>query len=88
MLDIISHKNNRMGSYYFNQLIKKISLIILDKLWKEHLILLDKIKIGIELRIYEQKNPFNEYRFETFKLFRKLFLLFNKNFILNIINFY
>ena len=48
---------------------KSLLLQILDQQWKEHLLSLDHLKQGINLRAYAQKDPLNEYKREAFILF-------------------
>jgi preprotein translocase subunit SecA len=48
---------------------KRIMLQTLDQLWKDHLLSLDHLRQGINLRAYAQKDPLNEYKHEAFKLF-------------------
>ena len=43
----------------------------LDECWREHLYYLDHIKEGIHLRSYAHKDPFNEYKFESYNLMQK-----------------
>jgi preprotein translocase subunit SecA len=47
-------------------------LQVLDNLWKEHLGNMDHLRQGINLRAYAQKNPKQEYKRESFELFRLL----------------
>ncbi|MEM6903484.1 MAG: SEC-C metal-binding domain-containing protein, partial [Pseudomonadota bacterium] len=51
---------------------KSILLQHLDQLWKEHLLTLDHIRDGINLRAYGQRDPLNEYKAEAFQLFESL----------------
>jgi preprotein translocase subunit SecA len=37
--------------------------------WKEHLLNLDHLRQGINLRAYAQRDPLNEYKAEAFALF-------------------
>jgi preprotein translocase subunit SecA len=48
---------------------KRILLETLDQLWKDHLLSLDQLRQGINLRAYAQKDPLNEYKHEAFTLF-------------------
>ena len=48
---------------------KSLLLQILDHQWKEHLLSLDHLRQGINLRAYAQKDPLNEYKREAFNLF-------------------
>ena len=67
--------------------IKKIFIIFLDQLWKEHLLRIEKLKLGISLRIYIQKDPFHEFRIETFNIFRKMLYNLYKTIIITFLNF-
>jgi len=48
---------------------KSILLQLLDQIWKDHLLSLDHLRQGINLRAYAQKDPLNEYKREAFDLF-------------------
>lgn len=48
---------------------KSVILQILDQHWKEHLLSLDHLRQGINLRAYAQKDPLNEYKREAFQMF-------------------
>jgi preprotein translocase subunit SecA len=52
-----------------NMIEKSIMLRILDQQWKDHLLSLDQIRQGINLRAYAQKDPLNEYKREAFEMF-------------------
>ncbi len=49
---------------------KRVMLQTLDQVWKDHLLSLDHMRQGINLRAYAQKDPLNEYKHEAFTLFR------------------
>jgi preprotein translocase subunit SecA len=51
---------------------KSLLLQILDQQWKDHLLSLDHLRQGINLRAYAQKDPLNEYKREAFSLFEAL----------------
>jgi preprotein translocase subunit SecA len=48
---------------------KRVLLETLDQLWKDHLLTLDHLRQGINLRAYAQRDPLNEYKQEAFELF-------------------
>ncbi|UEM04459.1 preprotein translocase subunit SecA [Skermanella rosea] len=48
---------------------KSLLLQLLDQAWKEHLLHLDHLRQGINLRAYAQRDPLNEYKREAFELF-------------------
>ena len=65
---IFVHQKESMGPY-FEQISKMIMLNSIDQRWKEHLYAIDKIKEGINLRAYGQKDPLIEYKKEAFLAF-------------------
>ncbi len=58
------------GEHVFRQVEKYLLLTTLDSLWKEHLLQMDHMKEGINLRGYAQKDPLVEYKREGFTLFQ------------------
>ena len=68
---IYAHQKDSMGPY-FEQISKMIMLNSIDQRWKEHLYTIDKVKEGINLRAYGQKDPLIEYKKEAFKAFEQL----------------
>jgi preprotein translocase subunit SecA len=51
---------------------RSLLLQILDQTWKEHLLALDHLRQGINLRAYAQRDPLNEYKHEAFVLFQEM----------------
>ena len=51
---------------------RSLLLQILDQAWKEHLLSLDHLRQGINLRAYAQRDPLNEYKHEAFMLFQEM----------------
>ena len=47
-------------------------LQVIDQQWKEHLLALDHLRQGINLRAYAQRDPLNEYKREAFNLFDEM----------------
>lgn len=64
-------QKNSMGPF-FEQLQKMVLLQSIDHHWKTHLYVIDKLKEGIGLRGYAQKDPLIEYKKEAFKAFESL----------------
>jgi preprotein translocase subunit SecA len=56
------------------QIQKQIFLITIDSEWKDHLLSLDKLRHGINLRAYAQKDPLIEYKKDAFNLFEDMML--------------
>ncbi|MGE4312710.1 MAG: preprotein translocase subunit SecA [Pseudobdellovibrionaceae bacterium] len=57
------------GGDVFKQIQKSMTLQALDAAWKEHLLNLDHLRQGINLRAFGQKDPLNEYKTEAFAFF-------------------
>ena len=62
-------KVDMLGEELIVRLEKEITLMILDRHWKEHLAAMDYLRQGIGLRGYAQKNPVQEYKRESFEMF-------------------
>ena len=66
----LPEKEELVGPEALRTFEKQIVLRVLDDLWKEHLSTMDHLRHGIHLRGYAQKNPKQEYKRESFALFR------------------
>jgi preprotein translocase subunit SecA len=51
---------------------KSLLLQLLDQTWKDHLLSLDHLRQGINLRAYAQRDPLNEYKREAFEMFETM----------------
>ncbi|GMU18977.1 MAG: protein translocase subunit SecA 1 [Candidatus Babeliales bacterium] len=51
---------------------KWLMLETIDQAWKQHMLNLDHLKEGINLRSYSQKNPLIEYKREAFQMFQEV----------------
>jgi preprotein translocase subunit SecA len=65
-------KAEQVGEETMREFEKRIMLQILDHQWKDHLATMDHLRQGIHLRGYAQKNPKQEYKRESFGLFKEL----------------
>ncbi len=66
---VYQSKAETLGDELMVRLEKEITLMILDRHWKEHLAAMDYLRQGIGLRGYAQKNPVQEYKRESFQMF-------------------
>ena len=64
--------------------IREILLSIFDQHWKDHLLSMDHLKEGINLRAYAQKDPMTEYKRESFSLFENMKVEVKKSVVQNI----
>ncbi len=58
---------------------RMIMLNVIDGLWKDHLLNMDHLKEGINLRGYAQKDPLVEYKRESFDMFEAMMLKFQED---------
>ncbi len=77
-------KEEQHGADVLRMLERNIMLQILDGSWKDHLLALDHLKEGINLRSYGQKDPLNEYKRESFELFTDMKTRFEDSVVRNL----
>src|SRR6202046_883608 len=65
----VAAKEETYGAETMRMVERSVLLNILDQTWKEHLLALDHLRQGINLRAYAQRDPLNEYKREAFELF-------------------
>jgi preprotein translocase subunit SecA len=65
----MAQKAANYGADIMRMAEKSLLLQILDQSWKEHLLQLEHLRQGINLRAYAQRDPVNEYKREAFQLF-------------------
>lgn len=70
--DIFKRREEELTKELMNQLIKAVSLQVIDNLWMNHLTAMEDLRIGIRLQAFSQKDPLVEYKNEAFGLFEKL----------------
>jgi len=68
----MAEKAANVGPDIMRQVEKSLLLQELDHAWKEHLLTLDHLRQGINLRAYGQRDPLNEYKKEAFELFEAM----------------
>jgi len=70
--DIFKRREEELTRGVANQLIKAVSLQVIDNLWMNHLTAMEDLRIGIRLQAFSQKDPLVEYKNQAFQLFEKL----------------
>ena len=66
---LAKEKENTITPDLMRRIEKQIMLDVLDRHWKEHLVNMDHLRQGIQLRSFAGKNPKQEYKREAFDLF-------------------
>ena len=65
-------KLRKIGKEKFYQILKILSLRVIDAFWIEHLENMDYLRETVQFRAYGQKDPLLEYKTEANKMFKKL----------------
>ena len=65
-------KEEMYSSEMMRYMERTVLLRLIDQYWKEHLLNLDRLRQGIYLRAYGQRDPLNEYKQEAFSLFERM----------------
>jgi preprotein translocase subunit SecA len=65
-------KEKEVGADFLKQIIRWVSLQVIDSYWMEHLTALDDLRSGIGLRGYAQRDPLVEYKREAYAMFQSL----------------
>ncbi|MDR0882256.1 MAG: preprotein translocase subunit SecA [Candidatus Adiutrix sp.] len=65
-------RQTELGPEMTAELTRWLLLTSLDSQWKDHLLSMDRLKDGIGLRGYAQKDPLREYQREGFDLFGEM----------------
>ena len=65
-------KEDLVGPAVMRETERMVMLSVIDEQWKDHLLSMDHLKEGINLRGYGQKDPLVEYKKESYILFQDL----------------
>jgi preprotein translocase subunit SecA len=68
----MAEKAANFGPEVMRMAEKSLLLQLLDQSWKDHLLGLDHLRHGIQLRAYGQRDPLNEYKREAFEMFETM----------------
>jgi preprotein translocase subunit SecA len=70
--ELMEKKEKEYGPEMMRLAEKSLLLRLLDQQWKDHLLSLDHLRQGINLRAYGQRDPLNEYKGEAFEMFQEM----------------
>jgi preprotein translocase subunit SecA len=65
-------KSAALGEEFMRRLERFAILRVIDQKWMDHLYSMDRLKEGISLRAYGQKDPLVEYKQEAYQMFMQL----------------
>ncbi|HDQ25470.1 MAG TPA: preprotein translocase subunit SecA [bacterium] len=69
---VYDEKEASVGADLMREIERNISLQVVDSKWREHLYNMDRLKEGIGLRAYANKDPIVEYKRDSFDLFQQM----------------
>ncbi len=70
--DFYEEKERKYSESFMRHMERMLLLETIDFLWKDHLLGIDHLKEGINLRAYAQKDPILEYKKEAFGMFKTM----------------
>ena len=68
----IEKKKAEFGEAQWSELVRRLSLQMIDILWVEHLEVMQAARSSVNLRAYGQRDPLIEYRKEGMRLFKEM----------------
>lgn len=77
-------KAEKSGKEFFREIEKSFVLQTLDNAWKDHLLQLDHLRQGINLRAIGQRDPLNEFKTEAFTMFETMLGTMGENITQNL----
>jgi preprotein translocase subunit SecA len=76
---VYESKEKTFGTSTMRYHERLVMLSVIDGLWKEHLLSMDHLKEGINLRGYAQRDPLVEYKRESFDMFEAMMMKFQED---------
>lgn len=70
--EVLEQKRELLGTEKFQEVVRVFALYVTDRLWMDHLEMMDNSRSAVNLRGYGQREPIVEYKREALKLFRQL----------------
>ncbi len=71
-IKIYEGKENEFGTEEMREIERIIILKTVDRYWMDHIDNMDKMRQGISLRAYAQRDPLVEYRFLSYDMFEEM----------------
>ena len=81
LADAYNKREEEIGYAPARQIEKMVILRSVDMLWMDHLDSMDRLRDGIGLRGYAQKDPLVEYKKESYRMFQSLLGMIEENII-------
>ncbi|MCB9060902.1 MAG: preprotein translocase subunit SecA [Halobacteriovoraceae bacterium] len=81
--EILEEKFSKYEAEQIKIALREILLSVFDHQWKDHLLGMDHIKEGINLKAYAQKDPLTEYKRASYQAFEDMRIRIKENIIQN-----
>lgn len=85
-IDTFINRRKLYNEEQFDRFVREIALRTIDEKWKDHLYDMDRLKEGVGLRAYGQKDPLIEYKREGYELFSMMLDTTNEETLRTIFN--
>ncbi|MFC1640994.1 preprotein translocase subunit SecA [Patescibacteria group bacterium] len=72
-------REEQLGDDNMRQIERAVTLRTIDTLWIDHLVAMERLREGVRLSGYGQRDPLVEYKREGYRLFQKLLSEIQKN---------
>lgn len=79
---VLPEIRNKLGDETYNQTVCQIALSVIDRLWMNHLDMMDHARNSVNLRAIGQREPLVEYKREGLRMFK----LLNENLYIELYN--
>lgn len=70
--ELMQTTQKTVGEAAWNETLRRVALMVTDRLWTDHLESMDYARSSVNLRSYGQREPLVEYKREGLRLFREL----------------
>lgn len=68
----VDERKHKIGVDNWTETLRRVSMFVIDRLWTDHLDIMDNARASVNLRAYGQREPVVEYKREGLILFREL----------------
>jgi len=82
----VGARREEMSGEVLDRVARMLVLQFSDQLWKDHLLAVDRLRQGVSLRGYGQRNPLLEYKREAYHMYLMMEAMRDEEVLKNLIN--
>jgi preprotein translocase subunit SecA len=71
-ITMVNERKEKIGVPQWTETFRRVAMFVIDRLWTDHLDIMDNARASVNLRAYGQREPVVEYKREGLILFREL----------------